>query len=103
MPPATAPMSGVAIAAVGTFSIVAIRINRRRYMHIGIGIHTANIRRYHRHGWPLSLAYGQRRGARHLHAGIGPTELLKSVRLVIYRPTEACNAGAHHPSQPEMR
>ena len=97
MPPATAPMWGVAIATVGTFGIVAIRINRRRYMHIGIGIHTPNNRRHHRHGCPLSLAYGQRRGARHRHAGIDPTELLKSVRLVIYRPTGACNAGAHHP------
>jgi hypothetical protein len=35
MPPATAPMWGVAIATVGTFGIVAIRISRRRYMRIG--------------------------------------------------------------------
>ena len=56
-------MSGVAIAAVGTFSIVAIRINRRRYMHIGIGIHTPNNRRHHQHGCPYHSPTGK--GAAH--------------------------------------
>jgi len=39
----------------------------------------------------------------HRDGGTDPTELLKSARLVIYRPTGACNTGQHHPTQPVMR
>jgi hypothetical protein len=38
----------------------------------------------------------------HRDGGTDPTELLKSARLVIYRPTGACNTGLHHPTQPDM-
>jgi hypothetical protein len=92
-------MWGVTIATVGTFSIVAIRINRRRYMRIGYAQQPQIPSKW----LPLSLAYGQRRGTRHRDDGTDPTELLDPAQTDPHRPTGACNAGAHHPSQPELR
>jgi hypothetical protein len=41
----------------------------------------------------------------HRDGGTDPTELIKTARQVIYRPTGACNTNTalHHPTQPDMR